>query len=324
MASKRRSSPIKKQLLAKSREAALSAVQIFNNPIIQFKTESFIVLMVIAWTYLLHAYYRSKKVEYRYYEPSDGRRRYKRTKRGAFLYWELERCLNDSASPIDKDTANNLRFLIGLRHEIEHQMCRSLDSYLTGRYQACCLNYNYYIKHLFGEKYDIEQHLSYSIQFAELSYEQVASMPRDESIPQGIINYISSFDEKLSEEEFNNSRFSYRLIFERKLAGKRGQADKVIEFIKSDSEEALTVSKDKWVKQEVEKPKYLAGDVVRKMKEEGYPKFTMHYHTIFWKEQDGKNPGRGYGVEVARTWYWYDRWLDIVREHCSSHSSFYQ
>src|SRR2546421_2666515 len=114
MASKRRSSPIKKQLLAKSREAALSAVQIFNNPVIQFKTESFIVLMVIAWTYLLHAYYRSKNVEYRYYEPSGNRRRYKRTKRGAFLYWELERCLNDSASPIDKNTANNLRFLIGL------------------------------------------------------------------------------------------------------------------------------------------------------------------------------------------------------------------
>ena len=33
----------------------------------KFKSESFIVLMVIAWTYLLHAYYRSKRVEYRYY-----------------------------------------------------------------------------------------------------------------------------------------------------------------------------------------------------------------------------------------------------------------
>ena len=46
-------------------------------------------------------------------------------------------------SPIDKNTANNLKFLIGLRHEIEHQMTLSLDDYLSGRYQACILNYNH-------------------------------------------------------------------------------------------------------------------------------------------------------------------------------------
>ena len=50
-------------LLHKSSEAALSAVQIYNNPLITFKTESFIVLMIIAWTYLLHAFYRKQKIE---------------------------------------------------------------------------------------------------------------------------------------------------------------------------------------------------------------------------------------------------------------------
>ena len=58
----------KNDLINKSREAMLSAVQIYNNPLISFKTESFIVLSQIAWTYLLHAYYRSKKIEYRYFE----------------------------------------------------------------------------------------------------------------------------------------------------------------------------------------------------------------------------------------------------------------
>jgi hypothetical protein len=46
----------KRDLILKAREAMLSAVQIFNNPLITFKTESFIVLSVIAWTYLLHAH----------------------------------------------------------------------------------------------------------------------------------------------------------------------------------------------------------------------------------------------------------------------------
>jgi len=95
--------------------------------------------MIIAWTYLLHAYYRSKHVEYRYFKQGKKRKIYDRTKHGAYKYWELERCLNDAQSPIDKDTANNLRFLIGLRHEIEHQMTRLLDNYLSGRYQACAM-----------------------------------------------------------------------------------------------------------------------------------------------------------------------------------------
>ncbi|HAT8116058.1 TPA: DUF3644 domain-containing protein, partial [Legionella pneumophila] len=48
---------IKNELIKKSQEAALAAIQLYNNPLITFKSESFIVLMNIAWTYLLHAYF---------------------------------------------------------------------------------------------------------------------------------------------------------------------------------------------------------------------------------------------------------------------------
>lgn len=53
---------VKKELAIKAREAMLSAVQIYNNPNIQFKSETFIVLSIIAWTYLLHAYYKEKGI----------------------------------------------------------------------------------------------------------------------------------------------------------------------------------------------------------------------------------------------------------------------
>ena len=118
----RRVGSIKSELLHKSREAALAAVQIFNNPNITFKAESYVVLMIISWTYLLHAYYRGQKIEYRYFTQTGRRRKFDKTKHGAEKYWELERCLNEQKSPIDKATVQNLRFLIGLRHEIEHQM----------------------------------------------------------------------------------------------------------------------------------------------------------------------------------------------------------
>ena len=39
---------VKNELAVKSREAMLSAVQVYNNPNIQFKAETFIVLAVIS------------------------------------------------------------------------------------------------------------------------------------------------------------------------------------------------------------------------------------------------------------------------------------
>ncbi|WP_240994332.1 DUF3644 domain-containing protein [Pseudomonas viridiflava] len=146
---------IASELIKKSREAALASVQIFNNPALTFKSEIFIVLMMISWTYLLHAYYRKNGHEYRYYSMVGTRKRFHRTSRGAEKYWELERCLNYEHSPVDGSAAQNLRFLIGLRHEIEHQMTSRIDQFLSARFQACCLNYNDLVKKLFGAELGI-------------------------------------------------------------------------------------------------------------------------------------------------------------------------
>jgi len=37
-----------------------------------------------------------------------------------------------------------------------------------------------------------------------------------------------------------------------------------------------------------------------------------------WKEEDGKNPAKGYGVEIQGTWYWYRRWIDRCIELCKA------
>ena len=79
----RRYHSIAMRLVMQSQDAALTAVQVFNNPQIKFKLETFIVLTDIAWTYLLHAHYRRKGVEYRYYRRKDKRRSFERTGDGA-------------------------------------------------------------------------------------------------------------------------------------------------------------------------------------------------------------------------------------------------
>ena len=325
MASHRKVSSIKKELIIKSREAALSAVQVFNNPLITFKSEMFIVNMIIAWTYLLHAYYRSQGIEYRYHEilPS-GRRKFDKTKHGADKYWELERCLNDSNCPVNSDAANNLKFLIGLRHEIEHQMTSRIDDALSARFQAACLNFNDLIKKLFGDDYGIDKHLSFSLQFSSLSDEQAQAMEDYKDIlPAHVARFVEGYDGQLSMEEYNSPKYEYRVLYTQKTANRPGQADKVIEFVKPGSEAAKGINITYAAIKEKEKQKYRATTIVKIMQDEGYKKFKQHQHTKLWREKDGKNSTKGYGIEIEKYWYWYESWLAVVRQHCTNNKKKY-
>jgi len=321
---KRRIGSIKSELLKKSREAILAAVQIFNNPNITFKAEAYVVLMMIGWTYLLHAYFREKKVEYRYYTQHGKRRIFDKTKNGADKHWELERCINNDNTPIDKDTANNLRFLIGLRHEIEHQMTTKIDDLLSARFQACCLNYNRYIKKLFGNEMGIDKHLSFSLQFSTIDSEQKDMLADHKGLPTNIQSYIQNFDEALSDNEYSSQQYAYRILFVPKTANRKGQADKVIEFVRSDSPLAENVNAQYTIIKETEKAKFLPSQIVQLMKDEGFSKFSMHYHTQLWKKLDAKNPAKGFGCMVAgKYWHYYQQWVDKVKEHCQENGDKY-
>lgn len=305
------------ELIEKSREAALSAIQIYNNPTTTFKTESFIVLFSIAWVYLLHAFYRKQGVEYRYYTVKNGRKRYDKIN-GAYKYWDLNRCISAQECPLDRHTINNLKFLIGLRNQVEHRKAVGLDSYFSARYQACALNYNYYLKTLHGDEYGLDRKLALSLQFAELNYDQAQIMrDKENQIPKYIRAYIAVFDNELTEEEIKHERFAYRLLFTKVSAKRKGQADRVIEFLSPDDPLAKNIEKEYWVKEDREKPKFSATQVINEVQKRGFPDFKMHKHTLFWKEYDGKNPSKGFGSKIVKTWYWYQNWIDFVYEKIS-------
>src|SRR6516162_2604781 len=160
---KRRYGSVASELVKKAREAMLTAVQIFNNPQVEFKSELFIVSTVIAWTYLLHAYYRKKKIEYRQLLPAGKRRRFLRTKFGAVRRWSLEQCLDAPGCPLDEIVKKNLFFLIGIRHEVEHQITTRIDDQLSAKFQATALNFNAMIKKLFGDRYSLDAEQAFSI-----------------------------------------------------------------------------------------------------------------------------------------------------------------
>jgi hypothetical protein len=199
-----------------------------------------------------------------------------------------------------------------------------IDDFLSARFQACCLNYNDYIKRLFDPKLGIDKHLAFSLQFSALSEEQLDLLDQFSDLPKNIQKYIEGFDGALSEDEYGDSKYAYRVLFVPKVVNRKGQADRVIEFVKAGTELADKVNAEYAVIKETERKKFLPSQIVDAMKDKGFSKFSMHHHTMLWQENDARSNGKGYGVWVAKTWYWYASWFDVVEKHCIKNRALYQ
>jgi hypothetical protein len=193
----------------------------------------------------------------------------------------------------------------------------------TSRYQACCLNYEFWLVELFGEAHSLLQRLALALQFTDITVEPQGE-PVASAMPSAVANYIRDFDSGLTDEERTSPRYAYRMFFDRKFTNNRGLADRVVQFIDEGSEGADGLEKQYLVKKEVERTKYRPTDIVACMRNGGFPLFKTHNHTTLWKKMDAKNPGNGYGVQVVNTWYWYDRWVEVVRKHCQGNADRYR
>lgn len=311
------------ELLVKAREAMIAAVHIFNSAGLNFRTELFIVTAVISWTYLLHAFYKKNGIDYRYYKNVNGVAQVDTTKNGAEKYWELSFCLRHQRCPLDQGIKDNLNFLLEIRHEVEHRSTGRIDEAVSAKLQACCLNFNDKIKELFGLQYGLERRLPIALQFVTFNDDQRAALQRASQLPQHLETMMQTFHESMTPEQLANPKFAQRYAFIPKVVNRPGNADVAIEFVRADSDEAREVNRV--LLKEVEKPKYRPGQIIAKMREEGFSRFNMTRHTELWRELDAKRPDQGFGVAMMdRTWYWYDSWLARVRAHCEENRERYQ
>ncbi|MCA9864808.1 MAG: DUF3644 domain-containing protein, partial [Thermomicrobiales bacterium] len=312
----------KSELVKQSREAALNAIQTYNNPLVTFKSQSFIVLMTIAWTYLLHAWFRQENIEYRYTEREGRRRRFVRIG-SSYKYWDLAKCLKYVGGPLDEGTVANLEFLIGLRNRIEHQMIPGLDSAMVSRYQACALNYCHYVGKLFGDNRRIDHLLAYSLQLSRLSEEQILGQVGDPVLSKELQSFLVDFESGLTDEVFNSPQYAVKLTLTRERVNNRARANAQAVFVDYYGELGEELTGPNIIVARVERPKHLPGDIVRKMREDGFTRINLHHHTILWKQVDAKSPNKGFGVQIRTVWYWYDNWLDEVRNHCEANRTLY-
>lgn len=304
------------ELLIKGREAMIAAVHIFNSAGLMFRAELFITTAVIAWTYLLHAYYKREGIPYVYKD--------QKTAHGAERYWDLTKCLSTGKCPISEGAKTNLKFLIDLRHEIEHQSTSRIDDAIGAELQSCALNFNDALKGLFGKQFGLEKRLPIALQFVSFGPEQRNAMKKASSLPSHVLSFIKAFEHGLTDEQVKDPAFRLKVAFVPVAAKKAAGADVAVVTVKPGSEEAERVGDV--IFKEVNRARYIRKDVLTSVKKAGYLKFGPGDHTALMQELEAKNPAKGYGCQgdYKGTWVWYDRWIERVIEHCKQEGDRYR
>ena len=107
-----------KDHLEKARDAALAAVGNYNRPGVDFRTRTYTLLMIVAWTALFHAifYRRGKKPWYVLSGSGRGIRYHKVDDEPK--HWELSECLRQFYGDDNPPERRNLEFMIRLRGQV--------------------------------------------------------------------------------------------------------------------------------------------------------------------------------------------------------------
>lgn len=277
-------------LIDKAQESALLGVQIYNNPLVKFRTPGFIVQMNIAYTALFHAIFENNHIEY-WYTNEDGS---PKQKDGDFYAWDLSKCIKEYYQDRITPEASNLKFFVNIRNKIEHRFIPALDLTLSGKCQALLMNFESLLTSEFGSYFGLGPNLSLAIQFSTYSEAQQAVLKRIQTDEYDAIKkYSDAYDNQLPENITQSLKYSFRAFLIPKLGNHANSSDICIEFVKYDPEnieEMAQYEKQVAFIKEKEKlvpvsnlGKILPSKVVKQVSERTGQNFTIALHTKAWK-----------------------------------------
>jgi hypothetical protein len=290
-------------LVVKARESAILAIDIYNRPATSFRSQGFTVMMIIAWTSLLHAIFENEKIDYYYYKDGnavviDGDKK----------AWELSRCVNEYAQ-LSQAIKCNIELFILMRNKIEHRFAPVFDLDICGECQALLLNFEELITQKFGSYYSLNNTLTIPLQViaTRADWQSEALKQLQSTHYQELKGFIDSYRALLSDDVYSDMRYSFRVYLIPKTGNHRSSSDIAMEFIKYDPtqpeqfdelEKGITFIKEKRVQvanQGRFKPSQVSTQVAQKL---GKP-FTISQHAKAWryfnvrkqgKQADGCNP----------------------------------
>lgn len=315
------------ELVVKARDSAILAVDIYNRPIATFRSQGYIVMMIIAWTALFHAIYESEGTDY-FYKNKDGS---DKLVDGDKKAWELDECLSKCGNMISDATKENLRLFISLRNKIEHRYVPAFDFDVFGECQAMLLNFENLIIEKFGSYYALNNSLSFPLQVSSVRGNvQAKALKKIQSEHyKELKEYIETYRSSLENSVFSDSQYSFRVFLIPQLGNHRSSSDCAVEFVQYDPkhpEEFEAIKKDialikekrvPVVNQGKLKPQMVCDILSQKMGK----KISVSLHTKAWKyykvrktgtQANGCNTKYCQYDEAHRDYVYTQDWIDFL------------
>lgn len=215
--------------LNKARDSALQAVEIYNKPARPFRSGGYVVLMVIAWTSLLHAIFLKRKLK-PYYRRKNSIR-FERVD-GDYKWWELSTCLDQYWAADHGPVRMNLEFFIKLRNKIEHRSIPELDTAIFGHCQSMLYNFDDVLETEFGEQWRLSEALCYSLQFRKSQPQARRAKPS--AGWNEVSTFVDAFRSSLSADIHQSQQYCYQVYLLPRTGNHRSSADVAIEWVEYD------------------------------------------------------------------------------------------
>ncbi len=301
--------------LIRAREAMMLAVQVFNSPILRFKTEVFAMLANVAWTYLMHEYYLRKGVKIF-------------NQNGKTI--ELSKLLRRNDCPLSDGAKTNLISLKTIRDEVEHRLFGKSDVKWLSLFQACCLNFDKALCNLFNDRLSLKHELAFALQFSKLSVDQITTIQKYD-IPENIDALDARLTEGMSEEDLNDLEYRFRVIYTLDSASK---SQSHLNFVSPTSDEGAEI-RNILVKHKPadELYPYKPGKVCEVVSKRSGHNFTPHNHTQSWKKfkvrpRNGARRADSTKIEYCiyhaahRDYTYSEKWVDYLVGFISTENGF--
>jgi hypothetical protein len=308
------------RLLAKARESALAALRVYNDPVAGFRTETFIVLMVIAWNALFQAILERDEVDY-----------YERDDDGNQVLFEGRPKVKDTWALVCLALADhrwaavraNFDFFLRLRNLIAHRYLPALDLQVVSEAQAMLLNFENALVREFGEEAALADRLSVPLQLAGFREKgTLKSLKQAQSqLPTDVQGFLAMHREEVSDEILRSSEYALQVFFVPVAANRERAADATVRFFRP-GEVTPEVEAGLQELSVVPKPHrvpvasddlLLPKEVVNLVKARLPFRFTLDTHTRAWKAYNVRPASSS--PEPEATDERYCRWDRLHRGH---------
>lgn len=247
-----------RQLLDKSQEAMIMALEIYNKPTVKYRIEGFCFFFTNAWELLLKAKILedTKKESAIYYKKVRNQK-----KRSLSLRDALKNVIPKEDDPVRR----NIEEIARIRDEATHLIIRELESVYTGLFQAGVFNYVRKLEEWFDVS--LSDKISPAMLTLVFDVRQIDPAVIQKAYGKEILKFLETEEERLNaaEKELGDTRFRIPIEYHLVLTKKPKEADIVLSSGRNGEISGLILE----VPKDIEKTHpYLQKDVMAKVKEQ--------------------------------------------------------